>query len=683
MRLLLLKFVGLYVNCFRSILVNGSFIFVFVPLSYANNVNLTKNLSIEHLNTDVRLFDPRISPNGKAIVLVTSRANLAKNQFENQLLLVDTQNGEQHALTHDRVHVIHPRWSPDGKTIAFLAAGSENKAQIFTLSLYGGEAMQLTNSKTHISSFAWSPNGQDIAYVTSVLPKVKKGIQRHNKSFEVGNHSFLTKKAPTPSYVWRVNVASGEMLQLTSGEPSVSNRSPAISWSVDGKSIAFDSQPIANANGYFNSQINIINSSDGSEDSFGQTIIKGGFAPGYSPNGKYITYGNSTGEEDDFTPVGIFIKPLNGTKEIHFSQNIDRNLIGTWMPDSQSMIMHAPDMTSKSIWQVSITGEVNKLNWSGLEPNGRISVADTGALAFVGSDVEHMTELYYSSSLSEKPKPLTQLNAQLNAMQRGVVSSINWNSHDGLDLNGVLIYPPNFDAKKKYPLVLDIHGGPMGSSTEAFTGGANISRHAMANEGWLVFSPNYRGSNNMGKDFQRAVINDPSVGPGKDVMAGVEAIKALGIVDEKRIAVSGWSYGGFMTAWLISHYDGWAAAVAGAAVTDFVDSYAFSDTAPWYGSGLGGSPWINNRVDFYWKNSPIAHAHKIKTPTLILSDTGDERVPISQSYKLYHALKDNGVEVQFIAYPIPGHFPHYDPVHANDIVKRWHHWIKDKFEKQN
>jgi dipeptidyl aminopeptidase/acylaminoacyl peptidase len=156
-------------------------------------------------------------------------------------------------------------------------------------------------------------------------------------------------------------------------------------------------------------------------------------------------------------------------------------------------------------------------------------------------------------------------------------------------------------------------------------------------------------------------------------------VKAMGIVDEDRIAVSGWSYGGYMTAWLTAHYQGWRAAVAGAAVTDWFDWYSLADMNTWAGLGLGGSPWLNDNAMNYWRQSPMAYAHQIRTPTLILSTTGDPRVTVTQSYKLYHALRDNGVEVTFIAYPTGGHFPP-DPVHQRDLRRRWIDWIRKEFD---
>ena len=196
----------------------------------------------------------------------------------------------------------------------------------------------------------------------------------------------------------------------------------------------------------------------------------------------------------------------------------------------------------------------------------------------------------------------------------------------------------------------------------------------MATREYVVFQPNYRGSDNLGNTYQRAIYNDAGDGPGRDVMAGVEAVKKLGFIDESKIAVTGWSYGGYMTSWLIGHYHIWKTAVTGASVTDLNEEYNLSDGNVTGRYSFKGSPWLGSNMKDYVAQSPISYAAQIKTPTLILSDTGDARVPITQSYQLYHAMKDNGVTVKFVAYPVPGHFPG-DPVRSRDVYSRWLGWL--------
>jgi len=220
-----------------------------------------------------------------------------------------------------------------------------------------------------------------------------------------------------------------------------------------------------------------------------------------------------------------------------------------------------------------------------------------------------------------------------------------------------------------------IHGGPQASSATAFT----FFLQLVAAHDYVVFSPNYRGSDNLGNAYQRAIFNDAGDGPGRDVMAGIAALEKLGFVDESKIAVSGWSYGGYMTTWLIGHYHVWKTAVAGAAVTDMNHQYNLADFNATERYIFRGSPWIGDNMKDYREQSPISYAPQIKTPTLILSDTGDARVTITQSYMLYHALKDNGVTVKFFAYPVAGHFPS-DPVRAMDVQRRWLGWL-DRYLK--
>jgi dipeptidyl aminopeptidase/acylaminoacyl peptidase len=236
----------------------------------------------------------------------------------------------------------------------------------------------------------------------------------------------------------------------------------------------------------------------------------------------------------------------------------------------------------------------------------------------------------------------------------------------------VLTYPPDFDAAKKYPLVLLVHGGPNSASVERFNAWAQL----IAASGYVVFEPNYRGSDHLGNAYMRAIVGDWGKGPGEDVMAGVEAVKKRGFVDDKRIAVTGWSYGGYMTTWLIGHYHDWKTAIAGAAVTDWREQYDLSDENVQFRYQLGGSPWTADLEKQYRDHSPITFARDIKTPTLILATTGDARVPITQSYRLYHTLKDNDVPVKFIAYPVSGHFPG-DPVRQKDVFRRWVAWLDE------
>jgi dipeptidyl aminopeptidase/acylaminoacyl peptidase len=221
---------------------------------------------------------------------------------------------------------------------------------------------------------------------------------------------------------------------------------------------------------------------------------------------------------------------------------------------------------------------------------------------------------------------------------------------------------------------LEPHGGPRSSSKESF----NISTQLKAAHGYIVFQPNYRGSDNMGYRFSESINGDAGEGPGKDVMSGLAELKKRSYIDTTKIAITGWSYGGFMTTWLIGNYPGWKCAVAGAAVTDWLAQYTQNDVGSMsrFEVGKGISPFTDKKVKENWiKNSPITYAENVKTPTLILSNTGDERVPISQSYTYFRVLQDNGTESKFIAFPITGHIP-TDPIRIKEMNRYiWIGWI--------
>jgi dipeptidyl aminopeptidase/acylaminoacyl peptidase len=262
-------------------------------------------------------------------------------------------------------------------------------------------------------------------------------------------------------------------------------------------------------------------------------------------------------------------------------------------------------------------------------------------------------------------------------MNLGKQETLTWKS-DSYRSNGILTFPPDFDATKKYPLVLRIHGGPDESSKEEFNSNAQYT----ASRGYIVFEPNYRGSDNLGSDFQMAIKGEEGTGPGRDIMAGIEELKKRPYIDHQKIAVSGWSYGGFMTTWLIGNYQGWACAVAGAAITDMIDQYSLADIgfAFKYHMGNGLSPFSDQATKEGWiRQSPITYAGNVKTPTLMLSCARDTRVPVSQSYKFYRALQDNGTECKLIVFPVGGHDP-ADPVRNRERYRLWLEWL-DRYLK--
>lgn len=649
-------------------------------------------IQLEDLTNIVSLSDPQISPDGKSIVVVVSRQNFDEDRSDAELVQIDVASGAQRVLTYDRKHVGSPRWSPNGDRLAFVAVvpfvkdkknkddttKREDSPQIFVMSMNGGDAKKVTNAANGIEQFCWRPNGKDIAYVSSDDPPNQKEIDQHNDSFEVGDNDYLATGATNSSHVSLISAEGGEAKRLTSGVWSVPKSAPPsspaspLSWTPDGESLVITRQEHPHFGDSDLTTLQILNVETGEIHKLTTHQKFESFAL-FSPDGSQLAYWYPR-DSDPNNVTEIFVTSATGGDGIDLTRGIDRNLQrAIWMPDGQSLLVGGHDGTQVSLWLQPLKGKARKLPLGDVNPSWLFwidaAVGPKGEIAFTGSTATHPSELYYKASPDDAPRRLTSFNQAIADLQMGKVERFEWQGPDGFREDGIVVYPPDFSQDKKYPLVLVVHGGPTAASTTNFSGFS----HVLATRGYVVFEPNYRGSDNLGNAYQRAIFNDAGDGPGRDVIAGIDAVKKLGFVDESRIAVTGWSYGGYMTTWLIGHYHFWKAAVAGAAVTDLNEEYNLADGNVAGRYGFKGSPWMGYMKD-YIEQSPIAAASQMNTPTLILSDTGDARVPITQSYQLYHALKDNGVTVKFIAYPVPGHFPG-DPVRSRDVDRRWMDWL--------
>jgi dipeptidyl aminopeptidase/acylaminoacyl peptidase len=647
----------------------------------------TRHMELNDFAKITSVSDPQISPDGKSIVIGVSRPNVDQDRRDSELVSIEIATGAQHLLTHDRKGVGSPRWSPSGDRLAFEAEageGKDPKPQVFVLSMSGGDAKKITEAPNGVEQFAWRPNGQDIAYVTSDEPENKKEIEKHHDAFEVGDNDFLATEAPRPSHIWTVAADGGKAKRLTSGSWSLPKSAPPsspaspISWSPDGKLLLFTRQEHPHQGDNDLTTLEVLNVESGEIRKLTKHEKVESFGA-FSPDGARVAYWYSR-DGDPNNENEIFVTQTSGGDGTDLTRSIDRDLLRViWMPDGNSVLVGGHDATKTSLWLQPLSGSAKKLALGDICPAWGFwidaFVGSRGEIAFTGSSPTQPNELYYMASADSAPKRLTDFNHEIASLALGKTDRFEWKGPDGFQEDGVLVYPPDFQKDKKYPLVLIIHGGPQASSTTQFS----FLPQLMATHGYVVFSPNYRGSDNLGNAYQRAIWNDAGDGPGRDIMAGIDAVKKLGFVDETKIGVTGWSYGGYMTSWLIGHYQVWKAAMAGAPVTDEYDEYNLSDGNVSDRYGFKGSPYVGDNLKDYRAQSPITYASHMQTPTLIMHDTGDARVTVTQGYSLYHALKDNGVPVKFIAFPVPGHFPG-DPVRQMDVFRYWVDWM-DKYLK--
>jgi dipeptidyl aminopeptidase/acylaminoacyl peptidase len=574
--------------------------------------------------------------------------------------------------------VSSPRWSPSGSSLAFLSP-VDGKAQIFVLPVDGGEAAQISKAPTGVGSYVWRPDGTGLAYVSEEEAPKREGEERHNRSFEADVNYLLTE-TPRPYHLWLVPAAGGEARRLTSGQWSLAaglaGGVPEPSWSPDGTSIAFARQEHPGPRYLYDVGVRILDVASGSMRAFNERTqpISGAR---FSPDGASIAYSYPRGGDDRFVNE-IFVAPVADGAARSLTGALDRHITGfRWMPDGRSVVIRANDGTSVGMWIQPLNGPAMKVATGAAVPASDITVSRSGQMAFLASEPDRPPELYFLPAPGGPPQRLTDFNAHIAALELGRTEPLRWRGADNFDMDGVLTFPPGYQAGRPYPLVLLIHGGPRSASTVSFSSRAQW----LASHGWIVFQPNYRGSDNLGNAFQAAIWNDAGAGPGRDVMSGVDLLIKRGIADPARMAVSGWSYGGYMTAWLLGNYpDRWRAGVAGAAVTDHLDQYVLSDIHAPVKTYYGGSPFTSPKLlQAYRDQAPLSYATRIKAPTLVLCDTGDQRVPITESFMLYHTMRDNGVKTTFIAYPVAGHAPS-DPVHQRDVDRRWAAWLKEHLD---
>lgn len=618
-----------------------------------------------------RLSEPRFAPDGESIVLVTSRPDYVDDIWASEVVQVDLKSHRSHSLTPERKTARHPRWSPNGDRLAFLA-DITGKAQIFVLRMSGGEAKQITSTATGVQSFEWKPDGSAFAYLSPDEPPKRN---KYDDAFEVEANDYLMRTSSPPVHLWTVAAEGGQAKRITSGTWSIA-AGGVLSWTPAGDRIAFVSQP-----------------SPGTRDSdkrTAQTVRLDGSAPqpipgaadqlcwmqSFSPDGRWISMACPLeGQPKNQTELRIVSSEGSDWKNV--TRSVDRNFSrGVWTSDSKAIIAPAADGSFTGLWSFPISEKPQRWNFGKLAVSGQgsVDVSRTGQVAVIATSPSHPAELYLASNPAEEPARVTDLNAEIAGLKLGKTESLFWKSDDGLPLSGVLTFPPDFDSGRKYPLVLLIHGGPWGSSEETFSERAQF----FAGHDWVVFEPNYRGSDNAGNRLFSAVYRDHGAGPGRDIMAALADVKKRPYIDTDRIGVSGWSYGGFMTTWLIGHYQGWKAAMAGAAVIDLVDDYNLNDLRL-YLRAYGNTLTMPEDLKLMKEQSPMSGMEQMKTPLLMLSDAADVRVPITQSYKLFHALKERNRDVHMVVYPVAGHTP-ADPYRARDIDKRWAEWFVERLK---
>src|SRR5215469_10232202 len=626
--------------------------------------------------TDLRMLvhfgSPQFSPDGTQIAFLTARSDFVHDRYDVTLRVIPAAGGEPRTLVEDIPDIDMPRWSPDGRTLAFIGKVGERESQIYTVPAAGGTPTELSDAPNGVQQYAWSPDGGTIAYVTpDDSPLSDKDRRTQHDLFDIHDDDYLADKPPVPSHIWLLPVKTGKARQLTRGVTSVLETPAPISggpsepsWSADGRWIVYAQQADANDSDSDRTSIVAVNVASGEERPLtSQKTYE--YTPRFAPQGDEVAYLYLHGP-DAISDNDLYVGSASGGTVRDVSADLDRNIVSTfaWLPDGSGVVVMADDHIGGKLYVQPLHGKGRALNLGTLNALDVTSSAK-GALAVVADSATQAPELYVLPTPDSAPVRLTSFNSGFAGYAYPKSVEVQWRAPDGQPNDGILTYPNGYQPGSHYPLVVYSHGGPEAASSEDFDSGEiGPLRDLFAARGYLVFEPNYRGSDNLGNAHEHAIYRDPGAGPDSDVISGIRMLQKKGIVDSSRIAAVGHSYGGYMTAWLISHQHFWRCAVVADGAVDWTEEYELSAAGnlAWARDSLGGGPWDKQSAELYRTGSPMTYAGDITTPTLILSGTDDTTVPITESFALYHALSSRDIPVKFIGIPGAHHSPQ-DPVH--------------------
>jgi acylaminoacyl-peptidase len=610
--------------------------------------------------------DPRISPDGKRIVYVRNSMDIMKDKRRSSLWIINSDGTEHRPLTSGNQNDSSPRWSPDGKRLLYVSS-SGGSPQLHCRWMDTGQTAKLTDVTSAPVNPVWSPDGTRIAFVMAIpepakpfaeMPEKPQGAEWSDPPkviqkllYRADGEGYLKDEH---AQLFLLSADGGAPRQLTSGP--YNHAGPV--WTPDSKALLFSSNRRPDGDyDPLNSEIYELTLADRQIKAL--TDRKGpDTQPAISADGKHIAYVGFDDAHKGYQANHLYVMKSDGTGSKVLAEKLDRDISGpVWSKDGSGVYFQYEDRGTTRIGFASMDGKTESLvsdlggeDFGRPYSGGSFTIADDGTLTFTTTRPEYPADVGVRARSS--PHRLTHLNENLlGHKQLGQVEQFQYKSgHDSRMVEGWIVKPPNFDPKKKYPLILEIHGGPYANYGERFS--AEIQLYAAA--GYVVLYTNPRGSTGYGEEFAQLINGNYPGNDYDDLMAGVDALLARGYVDKDNMFVTGGSGGGVLTAWIVGKTKRFKAAVASKPVINWYSFALTADDYTFFGPyWFGPHPW--EKPEEYLKRSPISLVGNVTTPTMLLTGEVDFRTPMSESEQFYQALKLRKIDTALVRVPGASH----------------------------